>query len=192
MKQNETASSGSADAPYLLVHFEHCFEHRTKQQLLLTIIMTTGEPAPAPVSSSGKKRMSLIGYAFSPTPDINYNFVLGMYFVGSLLSALLRLCQLALQKDKAEDAVTSSSVSLDEAAVDAAAAPAPTGSLLWGGGLFSLTRESKTELASSLEGMHLVFLPFIPCLLWSFIVRSNWLKQQQQKEQHTHETKKKL
>uniref|UniRef100_A0A7S2UKK9 Uncharacterized protein n=1 Tax=Attheya septentrionalis TaxID=420275 RepID=A0A7S2UKK9_9STRA len=158
--------------------------------------MTTGEPAPAPASSSGKKRMSLIGYAFSPTPDINYNFVLGMYFVGSLLSALLYLCQSALQEDKAEDASSSSSVSLDEAAVDvdvdAAAAPAPTGSLLWGGGLFSLTRESKTELASSLEGMHLVFLPFIPCLLWSFIVRSNWLKQQQQKEQHTHETKKDL
>ncbi len=33
------------------------------------------------------------------------------------------------------------------------------------------------EFAHSLEGMFLIFIPFIPCLFWSFIVRYYWLKE---------------
>uniref|UniRef100_A0A7S2QZT9 Uncharacterized protein n=1 Tax=Eucampia antarctica TaxID=49252 RepID=A0A7S2QZT9_9STRA len=36
--------------------------------------------------------------------------------------------------------------------------------------------ESITELASSIHGIYLVFIPFIPCFLWGVPVRSEFLK----------------
>lgn len=33
------------------------------------------------------------------------------------------------------------------------------------------------EFATNLEGMYLIFIPFVPCLLWSFVVRYYWLKE---------------
>lgn len=33
----------------------------------------------------------------------------------------------------------------------------------------------------SVEGWHLTLAPFPPCLLWSLVVRSRWLAEQQQK-----------
>ncbi|KAF0682530.1 Aste57867_25328 [Aphanomyces stellatus] len=30
----------------------------------------------------------------------------------------------------------------------------------------------------AVEGFYIVFAPFIPCLLWSLVVRQNWLKKE--------------
>merc|ERR1712194_366434 len=37
--------------------------------------------------------------------------------------------------------------------------------------------DSWKEFAKGIEGMYFVFSPFIPCLLWSLIVRCYWLKE---------------
>ena len=33
------------------------------------------------------------------------------------------------------------------------------------------------EFAKGMEGMYVIFIPFIPCLLWSLVVRYYWLKE---------------
>ena len=37
------------------------------------------------------------------------------------------------------------------------------------------------EFAKGMEGMYFIFLPFIPCFLWSLIVRYFWMKETQKK-----------
>merc|ERR1719253_2146332 len=36
--------------------------------------------------------------------------------------------------------------------------------------------DSWKEFAKGMEGMHFIFVPFIPCLLWSLVVRHYWLR----------------
>ena len=38
------------------------------------------------------------------------------------------------------------------------------------------------EFAKGMTGMHFIFDPFIPCLLWSLIVRYYWLREGQAKK----------
>ena len=37
--------------------------------------------------------------------------------------------------------------------------------------------ESLREFSSALKGIYLVFVPFLPCLVWSLMVRTKWIKQ---------------
>jgi hypothetical protein len=41
----------------------------------------------------------------------------------------------------------------------------------------SKAKESLKELAESTQGLYLIFVPFIPCLLWSFTVLSKVKKE---------------
>ena len=36
--------------------------------------------------------------------------------------------------------------------------------------------ETMKELAGSTEGLYLIFIPFIPCFLWSLVVRKEYLR----------------
>jgi len=38
------------------------------------------------------------------------------------------------------------------------------------------------ELAESTEGLYLIFIPFIPCLIWSLVVRNKYCKLQKEKK----------
>jgi len=104
--------------------------------------------------SEEEKRQSaqLFSWLIEPSPNINYDFVSGMYAIGSLLCFLLYIFQITfeVQKDDTGD-VESSTASVSEAI---------------------------SELVTSLSGVYLIFVPFFPCLLWSLIIRSKWQKLQ--------------
>uniref|UniRef100_A0A7S1ZN45 Uncharacterized protein n=1 Tax=Ditylum brightwellii TaxID=49249 RepID=A0A7S1ZN45_9STRA len=86
-----------------------------------------------------------------PTPDVNYDFVSGAYLAGSILALIFYSVQLFCS-DQTNDAASDESKSDDG----------------------HLSLETMKELAESLEGIYLIFIPFIPCLLWSLIVRAKW------------------
>jgi len=39
----------------------------------------------------------------------------------------------------------------------------------------------KVIMVHQVEGFYIIFSPFLPCLLWSLVVRSKWLKQEKSK-----------
>eukprot|EP00565_Helicotheca_tamesis_P001635 CAMPEP_0185739346 /NCGR_PEP_ID=MMETSP1171-20130828/35233_1 /TAXON_ID=374046 /ORGANISM="Helicotheca tamensis, Strain CCMP826" /LENGTH=128 /DNA_ID=CAMNT_0028410881 /DNA_START=93 /DNA_END=479 /DNA_ORIENTATION=+ len=96
---------------------------------------------------------------FEPSPDVNYDFVSGSYLLGSVLALVMYLVQRFLF-DKIGDGDNDKETNSD---VD--------------GGDESSSLETTKELAESLEGIYLIFIPFIPCLLWSLIVRQKWKQQ---------------
>jgi len=89
--------------------------------------------------------MDAIRWIFSPNPDINYDVISMMYGFASVLCVALYLFERYLTGSIADSKLKDQ------------------------GG------ESTTasELFSSLEGVHLIFAPFIPCLLWSLTIRYN-------------------
>ena len=103
-----------------------------------------------------------------PSPGINYNFVAGMYLAGSAL-ALLFLA-LDINYNLAPLLVES------EDGGDALASHANSGA---GEGEAASTWK---EFTKGMEGMHLIFLPFLPCLLWSLAVRHFWLMETASRE----------
>jgi hypothetical protein len=87
---------------------------------------------------------------FKPAPAINYNFISSIYAFFSLLGCLLYALEtLAFAPHK--DSV--------DTGVD--------------GG-----NSTMKELAESTEGLYLIFIPFIPCFLWSLIVRKEYCRLQ--------------
>jgi hypothetical protein len=92
-----------------------------------------------------------IQWIFQPNPNINYSVISLMYACGSILYVALYSFEqwaggvLAAQGEEGDSGSTGSS---DE----------PSSGLL-------------KELHSSLQGLSLVFSPFLPCLLWSLILR---------------------
>ena len=103
----------------------------------------------------------VLNILFRPTPDINYNFIAGAYSAGTALSLFLFILHHGLTKIYIPE----------EANIDAGDGD--------GGESGS---ESMKEFTEALEGLYLIFLPFAPCLLWSLIVRSNWLKEVKEKK----------
>lgn len=108
-----------------------------------------------------------------PSPGINYDFVLMMYLAGSAFAVFFY----ALEKHvfpsifgggggEGDDQNSGNSTSFLERAVGADGNDAQDG-----GG------DAWKEFATSMEGMYLIFVPFIPCLLWSFVVRLYWLRE---------------
>ena len=103
-----------------------------------------------------------------PSPGINYNFVSMMYLAGSGFAVIFYALEkhifpsiLGVNDDQKNDNTTSvESSNAGEIGNDA-----HNGGDAW------------KEFAHSLEGIYLIFIPFIPCLLWSFVVRHYWLKE---------------
>lgn len=100
-----------------------------------------------------------LAWITTPSPDINYNFISLMYGGGSALAVFLFVLEKALM----------GYYGISAAAADAAAKGGDGGGGDEEGALHEFTRQ--------LEGLHLVFVPFFPCLLWSLFVRSRWLKE---------------
>lgn len=95
-----------------------------------------------------------------------------MYVAGSAIALLFyilekQLATLLEEDDEDEDNTTISNPNEGGDAED--------GSVEGGG-------DPWKEFAKGMTGMHFIFDPFIPCLLWSLIVRYYWLKEGQAKK----------
>mmetsp|Transcript_36521 Transcript_36521/g.53561 ORF Transcript_36521/g.53561 Transcript_36521/m.53561 type:complete len:140 (-) Transcript_36521:391-810(-) len=123
------------------------------------------------ISSKSSGSIPIIGWLIQPNPDINYNVISMMYAAGSLLALALYGIDYYLGKmmnaEDGNDAEKSKE-----------------------------TSESTTisELYTSLEGVYLIFLPFVPCLCWSLMLRYLAERQksttsQQQKEEEMKKNK---
>ena len=85
---------------------------------------------------------------FKPTPCINYNFISSMYAVFSLFGLGLYLLEIFLLEPFKDENPDN-------------------------GGSSTLK-----EIAESTEGLYLIFVPFVPCLLWSLVVRREYCRLQ--------------
>jgi Na+/proline symporter len=108
-----------------------------------------------------------IPWPVRPSPGINYNFVTIIYLAGSAFAALFYALEKHIfpslfgDSDKNNNTTSSSEMNSDNG----------DGNDVQDGG------DAWKEFANGMEGMYLIFIPFIPCLLWSLIVRSYWLKE---------------
>ena len=97
-----------------------------------------------------------------PSPGINYDFVVIMYLVGSGIALLFFLLETQILAPLMEDDQTKNNT---------------LGELNNQGESGGEEESPWKEFAKGMEGMHLIFIPFIPCLLWSLIVRYYWMKE---------------
>lgn len=98
-------------------------------------------------------------YLFTPSSNINYNFVSSAYGLFALLSVILYTL---------ETQVFISYTSSEQGQHGGGGSAAEDGG--------AVTNESMRELAESTKGLYLIFVPFIPCLVWSLIIRHQWKK----------------
>lgn len=114
---------------------------------------------------------SHVPWPIRPSPAINYDFVSTMYFIGSALALSFYLLEmkllapLLLTEGAAaddDDATTNNNESNTAGKEDK----------VEGG-----SNETWKEFANGMQGMYFIFLPFIPCLVWSLVVRYFWMKE---------------
>ena len=115
----------------------------------------------------GIPKARLFSLLTDPVPEINYDFVSGMYGIGSLICVLLYIFQHTFQEQKniTNDPAIKSEIK------------------------DSSVSETMVELVSALTGVYLVFLPFFPCLLWSLLIRSKWKRLRCEHEKSLQEKK---
>ena len=106
-----------------------------------------------------------------PSQGINYDFVAMMYLAGSGIAIFFLLLEkqilspLLLEDENNNNSGNNThEPSLDDAVVE------------------EVTENGEDinpwkEFAKGMEGMYVIFIPFIPCLLWSLVVRYYWLKE---------------
>ena len=128
-------------------------------------------PSPKTTASTDvvDKSFNNVPWPVRPSPGINYNFVTIMYLSGSAIALLFYTLETQMLRSPSETDENDIDISLTNQSVDDVT-----------GGEGNGDEEGDNpwaEFAKGLEGMHLIFVPFIPCLLWSLIVRYYWLKE---------------
>jgi hypothetical protein len=103
---------------------------------------------------------------FEPSPSINYDFISSMYFAFSAIGTILYLLETQLfapYKERSEQSQSQGAISQhDIANVDVTVDPTVIG---------DQEQSVLKELSESTAGLYLIFIPFIPCLFWSLVVR---------------------
>ena len=102
-----------------------------------------------------------------PSVGINYNFVVLMYTAGSIIAVFFYLLEKQvldplLEEYSSDDNNNTLSNDIKDSEIKEE------------GG--EDTNPWK-EFARGMAGMYVIFVPFIPCLIWSFVVRYYWLKE---------------
>jgi hypothetical protein len=92
--------------------------------------------------------ISKLSFLTKPSPDINYNFISGIYGLFSILALSLYLLETRILKGWIE--------SKEEDDNDAKEG----------------VSESLKEFAEGIVGLYWIFVPFLPCLLWSLYIRT--------------------
>eukprot|EP00584_Thalassiosira_punctigera_P000738 CAMPEP_0172532218 /NCGR_PEP_ID=MMETSP1067-20121228/5352_1 /TAXON_ID=265564 ORGANISM="Thalassiosira punctigera, Strain Tpunct2005C2" /NCGR_SAMPLE_ID=MMETSP1067 /ASSEMBLY_ACC=CAM_ASM_000444 /LENGTH=141 /DNA_ID=CAMNT_0013316705 /DNA_START=162 /DNA_END=584 /DNA_ORIENTATION=+ len=118
----------------------------------------------ASVEISDSPSFRNVPWPVRPSLGINYNFVSIMYLVGSSMALLFY----ALEKQVLAPLLVEGEDTNDENALIASNESADGGANDEEGG------DAWKEFAKGMEGMYFIFVPFIPCLAWSLIVRYYW------------------
>ena len=127
-------------------------------------------------SSKSNKNTELITFDNVPWPvrpsvGINYNFVVLMYTVGSIIAVFFYLLEkqvldpLLVEQDTSDNNNTLQSNDNDIKDTEIEGDEGGDDINSW------------KEFARGMAGMYVIFVPFIPCLIWSFVVRYYWLKE---------------
>ena len=104
-----------------------------------------------------------------PSVGINYNFVVLMYTAGSIIAAFFYLLEkqvldsLLVEEYSSDNNNNTLSNDIKDSEID--------------GGEGGEDTNPWKEFARGMAGMYVIFVPFIPCLIWSFVVRYYWLKE---------------
>ena len=102
-----------------------------------------------------------------PRDGINYDFVATLYLIGSALALAFYLLEtkilapLLFEGNNDADTTLTHSNGSENTINDGEE----------GNG------NAWKEFASGMQGMYFIFLPFMPCLLWSLVVRHFWIKE---------------
>ena len=99
------------------------------------------------------KQNIIMKYLFTPSSNINYDFIVAIYFLFSFFCIGLYIL---------------------ETKIFIHYLGGETGESLGSVGSSSYNNESMKEVAESTQGLYMIFTPFIPCLLWSLVVHRVW------------------
>ena len=119
-----------------------------------------------------------VPWPIRPSPGINYNFVVIMYITGSAIAIFFYLLEKqVLSKLLLEEEVDNHDSSMNS--VDDTRNNTQSDSIESTEGSNDDTNPWH-EFAKGMQGMYVIFIPFIPCMLWSLVVRHVWLKRETQ------------
>ncbi len=116
-------------------------------------------------SNIAAPNFSHVPFAVRPRDGINYDFVATLYLIGSALALAFYLLEtkilapLLVENDNADAAVANAS--------DSTTGTEDSGE----------EGNAWKEFANGMQGMYFIFAPFVPCLLWSLVVRYFWMKE---------------
>ena len=114
------------------------------------------------IAANTVPNFSHVPWPVRPRDGINYDFVATLYLIGSTLALLFYLLETKILAP----------LLVENDSVDAAASNENTGTDENGEG-----GNAWKEFATGMQGMYFIFVPFVPCLLWSLVVRYFWMKE---------------
>ena len=129
-------------------------------------------------SKTGEPNFTHVPWPIRPSPGINYDFVSTLYFMGCTLALSFYILEtqilapllLSSNSDDASDATVDTTTNSNESD-DSGSSEESNGD----------EGNAWKEFAKGMEGMYFIFVPFIPCFLWSLVVRYFWMKETQKK-----------
>lgn len=127
-------------------------------------VTSSGSPAAGGAEELPSPSFDNVPWPVRPSPGINYNFVSLMYLAGSAIALLFYVLEKQILAPLLVDDERSNNNTVAESS-EAGDAAAGDGGDPW------------KEFANAMEGMHLIFIMFVPCLLWSLVVRYYWLRE---------------
>ena len=117
-----------------------------------------------------------VPWPIRPSPGINYNFVVIMYITGSAIAIFFYLLEnqvlskLLLEEEEVDNHDSSSNGISNNTQSDSIESTEGSND----------DTNPWHEFAKGMQGMYVIFIPFIPCMLWSLVVRHVWLKNETQ------------
>jgi hypothetical protein len=141
-------------------------------------------------SQTEEPNFTHVPWPIRPSPGINYDFVSTLYFIGCMLALSFYILEtqilaplLLSSKSDDDDNVTDSTVDTTKNSHESDDSGSSEEKSSDDGNALK-------EFAQGMGGMYFIFLPFIPCFLWSLVVRYFWLKETQKKCVAVNEKKK--
>lgn len=116
-----------------------------------------------------------VPWPIRPSPGINYNFVVIMYITGSAIAIFFYL----LEKQVLSKLLLEEEVDNYDSSSNGISNNTQSDSIESTEGSNDDTNPWH-EFAKGMQGMYVIFIPFIPCMLWSLVVRHVWLKNETQ------------
>ena len=133
-------------------------------------------------SKTEEPNFTHVPWPIRPSPGINYDFVSTLYFIGCMLALSFYILETQilaplLLSSNSDDG---SDNNVADSTIDTTKNNESDDS---GSSEESSSDEGNAwkEFAKGMEGMYFIFLPFIPCFLWSLIVRYFWMKETKKK-----------